>query len=190
MATGKEIKRLRGKEITAAKAAKFIGVGVDRLRKWEERDSDPSDTGDIAKVEAYFGCKLGQLKEIKSFDFVESKPRVAPIIGQDVSLEAIKNLTESGKELALAQKIMVNNESRLISLLEKKSIADDQKDNDVASPQVMSGFLVALAKIGSGTRWHSEQEAMMELGRLLSPQVDGNKKEKNIQKHDGKTHTG
>lgn len=71
MAAGKEIKRLRGKEVTAAKAARLIGVGVDRLRKWEERDSNPNDTGDIAKVEAYFGVKLEQIAEIKAFDFVE-----------------------------------------------------------------------------------------------------------------------
>lgn len=73
MAAGKEIKRLRGKDVTASKAAKFIGVGVDRLRKWEERDTDPVDTGDRAKVEAYFGVKLEQLNTLKSFDFVEKK---------------------------------------------------------------------------------------------------------------------
>lgn len=74
MATGKEIKRLRGKDVTASKAAKFIGVGVDRLRKWEERDTDPVDTGDRAKIEAYFGVKLDQLHTVASFDFVEKKP--------------------------------------------------------------------------------------------------------------------
>lgn len=73
MAAGKEIKRLRGKDVTASKAAKFIGVGVDRLRKWEERDSNPNDTGDIAKVEAYFGVKLDGLPMLKSFDFVEKR---------------------------------------------------------------------------------------------------------------------
>jgi hypothetical protein len=71
MATGKEIKRLRGGETSAAKVASLIGVGVDRLRKWEERDVDPSDTADIEKVEAYFGCALNQLKNIKDFEFVK-----------------------------------------------------------------------------------------------------------------------
>lgn len=71
MATGLEIKRLRGKKISASEAANLIGVGVDRLRKWEERNVDPSDTGDIQKVEQYFGCKLNQLSSIKIFDFVE-----------------------------------------------------------------------------------------------------------------------
>lgn len=70
MAAGREIKRLRGK-VSAADAARLIGVGVDRLRKWEERDADPSDSGDIKRVEAYFGCSLTELKDLKSFDFVE-----------------------------------------------------------------------------------------------------------------------
>jgi transcriptional regulator with XRE-family HTH domain len=79
MATGKEIKRLRGGETSAAKVASLIGVGVDRLRKWEERDVDPSDTADIEKVEAYFGCALSQLKNIKDFEFVKRpSTRVEP----------------------------------------------------------------------------------------------------------------
>lgn len=175
MAAGKEIKRLRGKDVTASKAAKLIGVGVDRLRKWEERDSDPSDTGDIAKVEAYFGVKLDQLETLKSFDFVEIKGPPANNIGQDASLQAIKNLTETGKIHAENYRVMVSNEARLISLLEKSTV-DSAKDNGVASPKVMSGILVAMAKIASGTRWHSEEEAIRELGRLLSPQVDESKK--------------
>jgi hypothetical protein len=70
MATGKEIKRLRGKT-SAGRVADLIGVGVDRLRKWEERDSDPSDSGDVSKVERYFGVPLGKLRDLKTFDFVE-----------------------------------------------------------------------------------------------------------------------
>lgn len=76
MATGKEIKRLRGKKTSASEAANLIGVGVDRLRKWEERDTDPSDSGDIQKVEQYFGCKLDQLTNIEIFDFVEMGQKV------------------------------------------------------------------------------------------------------------------
>lgn len=179
MAAGKEIKRLRGRDVTASKAAKFIGVGVDRLRKWEERDSDPSDTGDITKVEAYFGVKLDQLSTLKSFDFVEKRAENGSGATQDISLQAIKNLTETGKIHAENYKVMVSNEARLISLLEKSTV-DSGKDNGVASPKVMSGILVAMAKIASGTRWHSEDEALRELGRLLSPQVDESKKSKDI----------
>jgi hypothetical protein len=191
MATGKEIKRLRGKDVTASKAAKLIGVGVDRLRKWEERDSDPSDTGDIAKVEAYFGRKLDALHEIKAFDFVELKPPLDPVVGQDLSMQAIHNLTQSGIKLANAQEIMATNEARLISLLERKSTVGDQKDNDVASAPVMSALLVAMAKIASGSHdWGSEKEALRELGRLIDEQVYGSKKGEGIQIDGGRQHTG
>lgn len=70
MAAGKEIKRLRGKT-SARVVADLIGVGVDKLRKWEERDADPSDSGDIEKVERYFGLSLNQLAGLKNFDFVQ-----------------------------------------------------------------------------------------------------------------------
>lgn len=179
MAVGKEIKRLRGKDVTASKAAKFIGVGVDRLRKWEERDSDPSDTGDIAKVEDYFGVKLDKLHTLKSFDFVEISREGSNKNGADASLQAIKNLTETGKIHAENYKVMVSNEARLISLLE--TTVGSVKDNGIASPAIMSGILVAMAKIGSGKKWHSEDEALRELGKLLSPQVDGSKKTKDTQ---------
>src|SRR5688572_25603176 len=79
MATGKEIKRLRGK-ISAARVAELIGVDADRLRKWEERDTDPKDTGDVEKVEAYFGVTLSELADLTNFDFVK-KPKGNP--GQD-----------------------------------------------------------------------------------------------------------
>lgn len=76
MAAGKEIKRLMGKEVTAEQLATLIGVGVDRFRKWLERDSDPRDTGDIQKVEQYFGVPLSGLAGLQKFDFVE-KPTTA-----------------------------------------------------------------------------------------------------------------
>lgn len=47
MAAGKEIERLRkshANRLSVAKAASFIGVDSERLRKWESRDADPSDT--------------------------------------------------------------------------------------------------------------------------------------------------
>lgn len=71
MATGAEIRRLRG-SISTAKVAEMIGVRVDRLRKWEERDTDPKDTGDVEKVERYFNVSLAELKGLKSFDFVST----------------------------------------------------------------------------------------------------------------------
>jgi hypothetical protein len=69
MAFGREIKRLRGK-ISAVEASKLIGVSVDKLRKWEERDTDPSDEMDRIKIESFFGVSsLGELKKLNEFDF-------------------------------------------------------------------------------------------------------------------------
>lgn len=105
---------------------------------------------------------------------VQSLPRK-----DDISLQAIHNLTETGKIHAENQKVMVSNESRLITLLE--ATVGLTKDNSIASPAIMSGILVAMAKIGSGKKWHSEEEALRELGRMLSPQAAENKKKKNTQ---------
>jgi transcriptional regulator with XRE-family HTH domain len=69
MATGKEIKRLRG-SLSAAAAAEMIGVDVERLRKWEQRDADPKDSADIIAVENYFGVSLDKLSKLDNFQFV------------------------------------------------------------------------------------------------------------------------
>lgn len=104
MAAGKEIKRLRGKNISAADAATFIGVGVDRLRKWEERDVDPSDTGDIAKVETYFGIPLWALKDLKTFDFVENPHAVKDFKDKYIaSLEKQNKYLEDQLAVSLAE---------------------------------------------------------------------------------------
>lgn len=69
MAAGKEIKRLRG-SISVQKVASLIGVDVERLRKWEQRDADPKDSGDVAAVEAYFGRPISELSRLDNFQFV------------------------------------------------------------------------------------------------------------------------
>lgn len=113
MAAGKEIKRLRGKNITASQAASLIGVGVDRLRKWEERDTDPSDTGDIAKVERYFGVTLSDLKTLKSFDFVETPRGTDLLDNKDLTMQAILNLTESNRILAESNRSLARSNEEL-----------------------------------------------------------------------------
>jgi transcriptional regulator with XRE-family HTH domain len=134
MATGKEIKRLRGKKVTAAKAAALIGVGVDKLRKWEERDTDPSDSGDIQRVEDYFGQKLSQLNQIKSFDFVEtprgtSDFRDKYIASLERENERIQrdldvNLSELKDNILLIRAMSETTQELLISILAKQSKKD------------------------------------------------------------------
>ncbi len=61
MAAGKEIKRLREsgiKKISAETLAGYMNVDAAKLRKWEQRDADPKDSGDKKNVETYFGCTL------------------------------------------------------------------------------------------------------------------------------------
>ena len=70
MAAGQEIKRLRG-SISVEKVANLIGVNAGRLRKWEQRDADPKDSGDIAKIEAYFGVPIKELPNLDNFQFLE-----------------------------------------------------------------------------------------------------------------------
>ncbi len=70
MAFGKEFKRLRIKAgISAAEAAKWIGVNDERLRKWEQRDADPKDLNDIQKIEDYFETQIGKLDNLDFFNF-------------------------------------------------------------------------------------------------------------------------
>ena len=49
MAAGKEIKRLREsgiKKILAETLAGYMNVDAAKLRKWEQRNADPKDSGD------------------------------------------------------------------------------------------------------------------------------------------------
>lgn len=72
MAAGKEIKRLREaqeRKVSVAKAASLIGVDPERLRKWEQRDADPTEAEDIGKIQNYFGVFISELKNLDSFQF-------------------------------------------------------------------------------------------------------------------------
>jgi transcriptional regulator with XRE-family HTH domain len=64
MAFGKEIKRLREKASwSAQKAADQLGVKVERLRKWEQRDLDPRDE-DATLIEKYFNLPIAEIKKV------------------------------------------------------------------------------------------------------------------------------
>ncbi len=136
MAAGHEIRRLRGK-IAAARVAQLIGIDVGRLRKWEERDTDPKDTGDIQKIETYFGRPLKELPEIKSFEFVQKPTRSDAGIKDDL-IEALKesnrllkealevNSDELHRNILLTRSLAETNQDILIELLAKQR-KQDQK---------------------------------------------------------------
>jgi len=78
MAAGKEIKRLREsgiKKISAETLAGYMNVDAAKLRKWEQRDADPKDSGDKKNVETYFGCTLIGLEKLDKFQFYDTKFR-------------------------------------------------------------------------------------------------------------------
>lgn len=118
MATGKEIKRLRGKK-SALDVAALIGVSVDRLRKWEERDTDPADTGDIQKVENYFGVPLDGLVSLSDFDFVQYPQ------GVDFRDKYIKSLEDQVRTLK-AQVSLLTGEMRHIELTNQAIVQANQ----------------------------------------------------------------
>lgn len=127
MAAGKEIKRLRG-NMSAQEAATLIGVDVDRLRKWEQRDVDPKDSGDILRVENFFGLPISDLPKLDNFQWTSKS-------GSKTNVDTVHSLSESNRILAEANKILAEAHDRiargnekLINLLElsyhKPSSAD------------------------------------------------------------------
>lgn len=61
MAFGKEIKRLRNAvKVSAQTLADAIGIDAEKLRKWEQRDSDPSHE-DRVLIEKFFRTNLDNL---------------------------------------------------------------------------------------------------------------------------------
>lgn len=142
MASGIEIKRLRlipKKPISAEILAKWIGVKPERLRKWEQRDADPKDSGDIQKVEVYFNCKLEELSKLDTFQFYD--PRQKKEISTDIqsmadellNLKAMNRILtgEVAKLIATGSKGKINEETALqqmyrSSRLEKIKLAESE----------------------------------------------------------------
>jgi hypothetical protein len=192
-----DLKSLGLKQPVAA-ISKATGYSKGNVSMYLSKKDSPSQNF-INAFYREFGKSIKKVPHGNSAEVQEKErdAQEAKNSSSDLSLQAIHNLTESGKKLASAHEIMANaqqtmatNEARLISLLENKSTAGAQKDSGVASAQVMRGILVAMAKIASGTHWHSEQEAIRELGRLIDQQADENKSVGGIQIDGGKVGTG
>lgn len=132
MAAGKEIKRLRG-NVSAQQAATLIGVDVEKLRKWEQRDVNPKDSGDIVKVEDYFGVAIDQLGSLDNFQFVPK--HVVADVTEENSSPTLKSLARSLELSAQARlidsesrKAEADNVKRLIALLEMKMAKETDRN--------------------------------------------------------------
>jgi hypothetical protein len=132
MAAGKEIKRLRG-SISAQQAANFIGVDVARLRKWEQRDADPKDSGDINKVETYFGCKLKDLKNLDSFQFIKKNENEQNMQSQvdTADCEEIKVEVKYLKQIVDKLEKTIEDKNEIISL-QRQLIRGEDKSKSSA----------------------------------------------------------
>jgi hypothetical protein len=172
-------KELKNRKVSVPKFSLATGIPTARIYKWKQEGTSPK-ADDEKAIHAWLNGEN-----------IEKGQEMAPVpIPGNLSLQAIKDLTETGKLREENYRVMINNESRLISLLEAKLTVYDPKDTGVASAQVMRGILVGMAKIASGTRWHSEQEAIRELGRLIDEPVLGSKKGESTQTDGGKHSTG
>lgn len=94
MAFGAEIKRLRTKnKISAQSLSNMLGISAVRLRKWEERDTNPRYE-EAKIIEEYFGIKIGDFKNLDSLPNVQKVTRETGKIPDSTHQEkllAIKN---------------------------------------------------------------------------------------------------
>ena len=119
MPAGKHLKRLREGQlhkISAEKAAVYIGVNAGRYTKWEQRDVDPKDTGDIEKVESYFNCSLKNLEKLENFQFYERKRTTKIEIKESIlQSQNIRNAAMLTVVLDAQAEILANQTNRSVS---------------------------------------------------------------------------
>lgn len=189
MAAGKEIKRLRG-NISAQQAASLIGVDVEKLRKWEQRDANPKDTGDIVKVEQYFGKKLDQLQSLETFQFI---PKPTPgTVSKSLTEEALWNLTESSRKLADAilidaqnRKILIEERSNLVQMLQESSTANALQQTERELISIREAVVELLLDVAGGKRFRDRTEAGQVYSKRVAELMETSSK-KDTQKSSGK----
>lgn len=155
MAAGKEIKRLRG-SVSAERVAHLIGVPSGRLRKWEERDTDPKDTGDIRAVEIFFGCRLADLKNL---EYVEWRPR-NPTPGNNEPSDLLNRYVQT-LERQVAEKDTVVREvnERLIAI--EKSLSEAKRNQQVMY-SVQAAFQEVVLPLLAGPRRKAIEKEVAE----------------------------
>lgn len=123
MATGYEIKRLRTQEKKSAQeVADFIGVDASRLRKWEERDTDPKDTGDIKKVLEYFNIEsLSDLSKFDKFKFSHKLSSEEAGLYKEKYIALLEQqLAQTNAHLTQANEVIKTSLQELVNILKSK----------------------------------------------------------------------
>lgn len=105
MAFGREIKRLRNKQkLSAEKLAKLLGVNAERLRKWEQNDSDPKDE-DTKTIESKLGMSIDQVKNLKELPKFQNVPsETLEINDGNTFMRLLKVLEQNADTISSQQK--------------------------------------------------------------------------------------
>jgi transcriptional regulator with XRE-family HTH domain len=83
MAFGKKIRELRDEaSITAEQLADYIGIKVERLRKWEQKDTTPKK--DMEQIELFFNLTLGEVMQLSSIRKYVASYNM-PEVGQNIA---------------------------------------------------------------------------------------------------------
>lgn len=147
MAAGKELKRIREfqkPKVSAKKAAMLIGVDLDRYTKWEQRDVNPKDSGDIKRVELYFNCNIDDLDKIKDFQFYKLEN-----VHKKTSQRYIPKEAESSQNIRNAAMLMVvlDAQAEIIAHQKKTAVSAVRSSLEEAVKRREEGLLDELSSL-------------------------------------------
>lgn len=158
---GEKLRDFRqGKNMSQTQMADYIEVGF-RTYQEIEKSGVVKKSDVLSRIKEKTGIeaqKIAQPGKINKKVVTENKHEANE---KDLPAKAIYNLTESSKDLSEANRILADNESRLISLLE--TTVGSQKGNPAVAAASVSDLLEWIAEVGSGKKWGSKQEALAEL---------------------------
>ena len=176
MDVGKELKRIRDANgLSAQIFADYIGIGAERMRKWESGKGAPK-LEDQAIISEYFKIDLEDLPKIEKFKFY-SKPVK---IEKDKGIEqantsnisdnpAINDLAKSILLLSDMGKTLADSNRDVVTMLkeEKANYRFVDKGSVVESSEMLRGFVqMAKALVRKGA-YETYEEATDYLSTLL-----------------------
>lgn len=175
MDIGKELKRIRELNGLSAKIfADYIGIGPERMRKWEDGKSNPK-LEDQKIISNYFGIDLEDLPNIGKFKFT-SKP-LKKIVEQTISenystdedKSTIKDLAKSIVLLSdMGKTLADSNRDVVIMLKESQSNSSSVRENRRLAEGELQSCMVLIAKMLVKEKLvATEDEALLKIGRCV-----------------------